>query len=106
EADAADILDQTVPFEAHCGSRNLRLHIARPLEQPFIAIEVERRKARGCGKRMARIGVAVEEADHMVGACLEGLIDMLAHHTATHRHGARSNALGKGENVRRYAKSF
>jgi hypothetical protein len=48
----------------------------------------------------------MEQLDHMLGPAHEGIIDALAHQNAAHRHRAGCNALGEGENIRRYAEAF
>ena len=56
------------PLSAHRGVGPLRLELLRALEQVLVAIEVERREAGGAGERMRRIGVAVEQLDHVLRA--------------------------------------
>ena len=106
ESDGADVLQQRMALEAHRGRCHFRLHLFRAFEQALVAIEVERRKRRRGGERMAGIGIAVKEVDHMIGSRLERVVDMLAHHAAAHRHRARCDALREGENVRRHAEAF
>ena len=67
----------------------------RALEQLLVAIEVERREAGGAGERMRRVGVAVEELDHVLRAAHEGVVDALAHDHAAHRHRADVMPLAK-----------
>ena len=62
------------------------------LEQAFITIDVERGEARGAGRGMARVGIAMEKLDRAFGGRAEDrIVDSLADR---HRpHGLR--AIGK-----------
>ena len=48
---------------------------------------------------MAGIGVAVEELDRVLRPVHEGVVDVLAHDHAAHRHRAGGHALGEGDHV-------
>ena len=55
---------------------------------------------------MCRIGVAVEELDRMIGSGHEGVMDMIAHDHAGHRHRPRRDALRKRDHVGNDAIAF
>ena len=88
------------PFSREGGLGPRLLQLLRVLEQLLVLVQIKRRNARRAGERMARIGVAVEQLDHMVGALHERVVDALAAHDAAHRHGAGGDALGEGDHVR------
>src|SRR5262249_6340568 len=77
--------------------------LAGALEQALIAIDVERREPGGAGKRVRRVGVAVEQFDDVLRPFHESVVDSLAHDNAAHRHGTRGDALGEGDHVGNYA---
>src|SRR5262245_43895137 len=83
-------------LEAHHGIPKCGLEPLGSFEQPFVLIDVERGKAGHGGQGMARVGVAVEELNHVLGAGHEGIVDLLRHHHARHRHGGVGDALGEG----------
>ena len=66
----------------------------------LVAVEIERRETGRAGERMRRIGVAVEQLDHMLRAAHEGIVDAFARDDAAHRHGAGGHALGEADHVR------
>ena len=55
---------------------------------------------------MRRIGVAVEQFHHVLGAGHEGVVDGVAHQHAAHRRRAVGDALGEGDHVRQHAVAF
>ena len=55
---------------------------------------------------MRRIGVAVEQLDHVLGPAHEGVVDRLARDHAAHRHRARGDSLGEGDHVGHDAVAF
>src|SRR4029077_20203578 len=99
KTDAADIEHVGQSFESHCGVGPKRLERSRAIEQALVAIEVERGKAGGAGERMRRVGVAVEELDHVLGPAHERVVDPLAHDDASHRNGPGCYALCEGHDV-------
>ena len=77
--------------------------LVRPVEKVFLRIGVERADRRRAGKRVARVGVAVEELHARTGGLHESLVDLLLHDHAAQRHAARGHALGERDHVRRNA---
>ena len=73
-------------LEAHRRLRPDRFELPCALEQAFVAIKIERREPGGAGERMRRIGVAVEQLDHVLRPLHEGVVDALARDHAAHRH--------------------
>ena len=55
---------------------------------------------------MRRVGIAVEQLDHVLRPLHEGVVDALARQHAAHRHGAGGDALGEGDEVGRDAVAF
>ncbi len=49
-------------------SANTGSSFLRALEQPLVLVDVERGEAGRGGQRMARVGVAVEQLHHVLGA--------------------------------------
>src|SRR6185503_20336285 len=76
------------------------LERAPAFKETFIAIEIESRQSRSRCKRMAGVGIAVEEIDGVGRLGLEGLIERVLDDDAAHRHGAVGDALGEGDHVR------
>ena len=60
-------------------------------------------EARGAGERMRRIGVAVEQFDGWSGPLHEGVVHGPPRDHAAHRHAARGDAFGEGDDVGRHA---
>ena len=65
EPDGANIENVGQTLERHRRIGKERLQLPHPLEQLFVAIEIERRQTRRAGERMRRIGVAVEQLDRV-----------------------------------------
>ena len=73
--------------------------IGGALEQPFVPVDVEHRRGCRTGHRMGRVGVAMEELDHVLGTVHQAVVDVLAHEHAAHRHGGVADAFGDRHEV-------
>ena len=102
DADSAHVEHVRHSLERHRGLGNDRLELLGPLEQTLVAIKVERRNPGGAGKRMRRIGIAVEQLDDVLRPLHESLVEALARDHTAHRHGAGGHPLGKAEEVGRH----
>ncbi len=99
QADGADVGHVGHALEAHHGVGEHRLQLLSTLEQALVLVDVEGREACRSRQRMARVRVAVEQLDHVLGASHEGLVDALGRHDARHRHRRVGDALGEGDHV-------
>ena len=75
EPHGADIEHAGQTLQRHRGIGEQRLELARALEQPFVAVEIERRQSRRASERMRRVGIAVKQFDGLLRAVHEGIID-------------------------------
>ncbi len=78
----------------------------RLLENPFFIVHVHRGEAGGRRDRVARVGVAVEQLDHVVGALHDRVMDLLLHEHRAHRDDAVGQTLGRRDDVGRHAESL
>ncbi|CCF20123.1 protein of unknown function [Pseudorhizobium banfieldiae] len=78
-------------------------HVAGPVEEAFLLVGFQRCEAGGGGNRIARIGVAVEELDHVLRATHEGVVDLGADENGTHRDDPVGKALGRRHDIGRDA---
>ena len=77
------------------------------LEQAFVPVDVQRRETRRAGRRMARIGVAVEELDRAFRrGAHDRVVDALADRDRAHRLRAVGDALGHRHQVGRHAEAL
>ena len=66
--------------------------------------DIERRKARGAGRRVRRIGVAMEEFRRTVRRRIDyRAVDAVAHRDRPHGQRAISKGLGHGDEIGRHA---
>ena len=65
------------PFKPCMASAQMRLQRPGALEKLLVAIDILRGERRRAGEGMARIGVAVEQLDHVLGPLHEGVVDAL-----------------------------
>ena len=72
-------------------------------QQALFLVGVERAERCRAGDRVARIGVAVEQLDHVLRTGHEGVVDFLLHEHRAHRDDAVGDALGGGDDVGRDA---
>ena len=69
------------------------------LKQPLFAVGFQRRQTGRRGDGVARIGITVEQLDHMLGAVHEGVMDLLGGQHRPHRDHAIGQPLGAGDHV-------
>ena len=86
-ADRAHVEHAGQALQRHRGVGIERLEPLCPLEQALVAVKIERREAGRASERMRRIGVAVEQLDHVLRAVHEGIVDALR--TQSRRPSAR-----------------
>ena len=70
------------------------------LEGAFLIVHVHCRQSGSRSDRVARIGVAVEQFDHIFGAVHEGIVDRVAHQHCAHGNNTVGEALGGCDDVR------
>ena len=87
------------PFSACSASLPVLRKIGSARHQAFVFIGIERCQCRGAGDRMAGIGIAVEQLDHVFRASHERFIDLLRSEDRAHRDHTAGNALGRGYEV-------
>ena len=101
KTDGADVFHQRMALQREGRIGPYGFELLGILEQLFVAVQIHAGNAGGSRHWVAGIGVAMEQLDHVIGAVHELVVDALAHQAAAHRHGARGDALGEGQDIRR-----
>ena len=81
----------------------MRLKLGGAGQQPFLGIGFQRGDPGGRGDGVARVGIAVEQLDHMFRTLHEGVVDRRRGQDSAHRDDAVRQPLGAGDHVGHHA---
>ena len=82
QPDIADVDDVRKAFQRMDGVLPIRRKLRGARQQSLLLIDLERGDGGGAGDRVARIGIAVEEIDGLLGPGHERVVDLRVHNTA------------------------
>ena len=99
QAHVADVDDMRQAAQRMQRVLPVGLQFVRTLEQTLLLVRLQRRDAAGGGDRVAGIGIAVEELDHMLGAGHERVMQSGGGQHRAHRDHTVGQALGAGDHV-------